>query len=1029
MAAGKGGSLVNREICQLLTGPTPVNVTALGKLLIYGFSAIWQTRGISLLFPNVICLTAFYLYLRRNYDYWQVRGVPYESPSILCGNLGFFLRKSFWEYFYKVGKSQKLDYVGIFLGWKPALLIQSPELARKILITDHVHFQNRYIYSPNDSDPLGSLNLFTVKNPIWTIVRKELSPLFTSKKLKMVTDLMNVNSKELVLKIQRDYIDKKEKVNLKELFSMYTSDTVASTVFGITVSALNDEPSPLWVITNHMIKWTFWRGFEFSTIFFLPALAEFLRLKLFSAPASEYIKKIFWKVVNERNVTGETNDKDLVNLLLKLKADLKLPVDANSDLANDLMLAQVAVFILGSIETSSSTLTYCLHEIAHHPDKQEKLFGEINEAVNKRSKSILDYNDLVELKYLSKCIYETLRMYTPVPHIDRLCNKDYKLNDKVTIEAGTPVLVNALAIHYDERHYPDPEQWYPERFSDSMTDSDNLQFSFLPFGEGPRFCIGKRYGLMQVRTALAQILHQYRVLPDENEPRVVKADPYSVLLAPLSGVLSVIFLTAFYLYLRRNYDYWQVRGVPYQQPSILFGNLGFFLRKSFSEYFYEVGKKQKLDYLGIFLGWKPALLIQSPELARKILITDHVHFQNRYIYSPNDSDPLGSLNLFNVKNPLWKSVRKQLSPIFTSKKLKMVTELMNVNSKELVHKIQRDYIDKKKAVNLKELFSMYTSDTVSSTVFGITVSVLNDLSSPLWVITKHMLNWTFWRGFEFSTIFFLPALAKILRLKFFSASATEYIKQLFSKVIEERKITSQRNDKDLVCFLLKLKADLKLPVDADSDLANDLMMAQAAVFILGSIETSSSNLSYCLHELAHHPDKQEKLFNEINEALNKSAKCILEYEDLIELKYMSKCIYETLRMYAPLPHMDRLCNKDYKLNDEVTIEAGTPVLVNVLAIHYDERHYRDPEQWCPERFPDTMTDSDNLQCTFLPFGEGPRFCIGKRYGLMQIRTALAQIFHKYRVLPGENEPRVVKPDPYSVLLAPLSGGCVKFVPR
>lgn len=117
----------------------------------------------SILILIIVCLTILYLYLRRHYEYWQVRNVPCEQPSILFGNIGFFLRKSFWDYFYEVGKKQKHDYVGVFLGWKPTLLIQSPELARQILITDNTYFQNRYSYSSNESDPLGSLNLFSVK--------------------------------------------------------------------------------------------------------------------------------------------------------------------------------------------------------------------------------------------------------------------------------------------------------------------------------------------------------------------------------------------------------------------------------------------------------------------------------------------------------------------------------------------------------------------------------------------------------------------------------------------------------------------------------------------------------------------------------------------------------------------------------------------------------------------------------------------------------------------------------------------------
>lgn len=83
-----------------------------------------------------------------------------------------------------------------------------------------------------------------------------------------------------------------------------------------------------------------------------------------------------------------------------------------------------------------------------------------------------------------------MRKHTPVPYLDRVCTQDYKLNDDLTITKGTPVFVNVLAIHFDERIYPQPEQWLPERFL-GQPESDNLNYTFLPFGEGPRFCIGK----------------------------------------------------------------------------------------------------------------------------------------------------------------------------------------------------------------------------------------------------------------------------------------------------------------------------------------------------------------------------------------------------------------------------------------------------------------------------------------------------------------------------------------------------------
>ncbi|XP_075986809.1 cytochrome P450 6k1-like [Anticarsia gemmatalis] len=492
-------------------------------------------------------------------------------------------------------------------------------------------------------------------------------------------------------------------------------------------------------------------------------------------------------------------------------------------------------------------------------------------------------------------------------------------------------------------------------------------------------------------------------------------------------VLMVLLLTILYFYLRRQYDYWKDRGIPYEKPTFLVGNLGRLLRISMFDFMLNLTKKHKTDYFGIFLGWKPVLVINSRKLAKKVLVKDFEHFQNRYSFPGHADDPLGALNLFTVKNPMWGTMRNELAPMFTSSRLKKLAELMNINSGELVRRIQADYIDNNKPVDMKELFSMYTSDTVAYTVFGLRVSVLKDLTSPLWFITQHMVRWTFWRGFEFSMIFFVPAVAAIMKLKFFSEPATNYVKKLFWDVVEERKKTNNPSNQDLLHLMLQLKENLKLPVGSDKELADNLMLAQAAVFILGSIETSSTTLSYCLHELAYHPQVQEKLYKEVSEAMEQTGKDILEFNDLLELRYLTACVKETLRKFPTLAFLDRVCNRTYQLTDDVTIEKGTPVYINVHAIQRNEKYYPEPEEWKPERFVDSSTDNDNHDFTFLPFGEGPRFCIGKRYGMLQVRAAIAQMVMKYRFEP--KDPYNVETDPYSVILGPKGGGKIKFVLR
>lgn len=74
-------------------------------------------------------------------------------------------------------------------------------------------------------------------------------------------------------------------------------------------------------------------------------------------------------------------------------------------------------------------------------------------------------------------------------YLDRYCVEEYKLNDEVTIEKGTPVFVNLIALHYNEKYYPEPKKWDPERFRD-ISEGNNMDYTFMPFGEGPRYCIG-----------------------------------------------------------------------------------------------------------------------------------------------------------------------------------------------------------------------------------------------------------------------------------------------------------------------------------------------------------------------------------------------------------------------------------------------------------------------------------------------------------------------------------------------------------
>lgn len=122
-------------------------------------------------------------------------------------------------------------------------------------------------------------------------------------------------------------------------------------------------------------------------------------------------------------------------------------------------------------------------------------------------------------------------MYPPAPVLNRVCTADYNIpNTDVILSAGTKVFISVLGIHRDAEYYPEPNKFNPENFSEENI-AKRPQFTYLPFGEGPRMCIGLRFGLMQAKTGLSMLLNNYRFLPVADEKYNFNFNPKSFVLS------------------------------------------------------------------------------------------------------------------------------------------------------------------------------------------------------------------------------------------------------------------------------------------------------------------------------------------------------------------------------------------------------------------------------------------------------------------------------------------------------------------
>ena len=175
------------------------------------------------------------------------------------------------------------------------------------------------------------------------------------------------------------------------------------------------------------------------------------------------------------------------------------------------IIANSIFFLIAGFETTSSTISHCLFQLAWHPEIQQRVYEELKENLSDLDYNSKEYYDqvMLYLPYFQAVVKETLRYYPPVTILARRVTVDEtKLND-IPLKRGTIIRIPTHAIHHCEDYYPDPERFDPERFMPENKDK-LVPYTYMPFGLGPRNCIGMRFAYQELRLALSRIIMTYR---------------------------------------------------------------------------------------------------------------------------------------------------------------------------------------------------------------------------------------------------------------------------------------------------------------------------------------------------------------------------------------------------------------------------------------------------------------------------------------------------------------------------------------
>ncbi|XP_068178052.1 cytochrome P450 3A40-like isoform X2 [Antennarius striatus] len=424
----------------------------------------------------------------------------------------------------------------------------------------------------------------------------------------------------------------------------------------------------------------------------------------------------------------------------------------------------------------------------------------------------------------------------------------------------------------------------------------------------------------------------------------------------------------------------------------------------------------------IYDGRQPVLCITDPAMIKTILIKEcYSLFTNRRNFQLNG--PLYDA-VSIAEDEEWKRIRAVLSPSFTSGRLKEMFSIMKHHSAILVNNMKKE-ADRNKPLELKEFFGPYSMDVVTSTAFSVDIDSLNNPTDPFVTNIKKMLKFDLLNPLLLAVAFF-PFLGPILgklEFSFFPTSVTDFFYAALQKIKDNRETSKQKSRVDFLQLMMDSQKNNNSGME-DKGLNDHEILSQSMIFLFAGYETTSSSLCFLAYNLALNPHIMERLQEEIDSTFpNKGP---VEYQALMQMDYLDCVINESLRLYPVASRVERVAKATVEINGLV-IPKGMVVMVPTWPMHRDPELWPAPEEFKPERFSKDNKDSIDPY-TYMPFGAGPRNCIGMRFALVMMKLALVEILQRHSFSVCEETEVPLEMDVQG-LLAPKRPIKLKMVPR
>lgn len=402
------------------------------------------------------------------------------------------------------------------------------------------------------------------------------------------------------------------------------------------------------------------------------------------------------------------------------------------------------------------------------------------------------------------------------------------------------------------------------------------------------------------------------------------------------------------------------------------------------------------DIVFVQMYWEKICLLGSPELVRAVMV-DNAASLIRQERAISVFSRVHGPSVMMAEGEDWQRLHRLLMPAFAPKRMATYARLMVEAARSSLDSVMPSQPGADALVDMDELTSKVTMDVICQTLFS------QDLGDKVEQVMRasHALNEIAMR--ELSRPMTLPDSWPLP-----GKAAKRHAMRLFDEVIDShiavrRRMPPDRAPQDdVLAMLLAARDDAEVQAGAQPQALGRLseaeLRAQCKVIFLAGFDTSAKALQWWAWLMAANPEKAGLAFDEVRQVLGDRTPCA---DDLPKLPYLAASLKEAMRIYPPAAGLlTRRATADIKAGSWV-IPKGSLVVVAPWVLHHDARHFPQPDAFRPERF---MPDAPPLpRSAWMPFGLGPRVCIGQHFAMTEMTLVAAMLLQRYELSQDPNE--------------------------